>query len=118
MPETDSDGPPAWDESLAAYAPGKYVVIGITYLDAAGEFLEQTQMHGLIQSADPRDGFAVALEGDRAGEVYWLPPDPRGFQPADPGEYRLRGTGEVIVDPDLLSTWTIYRPGARDDAAK
>jgi hypothetical protein len=38
----------------------------------------------------------------------------RAFQPAPPGEYRLKSTGEIVVDPDLLSTWTIRRPGSPD----
>lgn len=110
--QVEDEGAPAWDEGLAAYAPGRYVIIGITYLDAEGVFLRQAQMHGVIESADPRQGFAVALRGARDGETYTLPPDPRGFQPADPGEYRLRETGEVVVDPDLLSTWTLCAPEA------
>lgn len=110
MPEVEDDGPPAWDEGLATYAPGKYLLVGITYLDAEGVFLRQAQMHGVIESADPKHGFRVALRGARDGEFYTLPPDPRAFQPAAPGEYRLRESGETIVDPDLLATWTLYAP--------
>jgi len=108
--EIEDDGPPAWDEDLAAYAPGKYVLIGITYLDEQGGVLRLDQMHGVIESADPGLGFAVRLEGARAGEVHRLPPDPRAFQPAPPGEYRMRESGEVVTDPDLISTWTLYGP--------
>ncbi|MET3667837.1 hypothetical protein [Caulobacter sp. 1776] len=115
MSEVEEDGPPAWDDGLAVYAPGKYVIIGITYVDAEGAFLRRAQMHGVIESADPERGFRVALRGEKEGGTYDLPPDPRGFQPAEPGEYRLRETGETIVDPDLLSTWTLHAPEAAND---
>ena len=40
-------------------------------------------------------------------ETYTLPPDLRNYEPAAPGEYRLRSTGEVVADPDFISNWTI-----------
>jgi hypothetical protein len=52
------------------------------------------------------------------GEVYRLPPDLRPVTDAAPGEYRLRSTGEVIVDPDVTITWTITNPPADDDSAE
>lgn len=61
-------------------------------------------------SAHERQGFAVELKGKRKGEIFWLPPDVGPFQDAKPGEYKLRSTGEVVVDPDLLATWTVNNP--------
>jgi hypothetical protein len=105
---SDNDSPP-FDEARAAAIVGKYVLVGITYHDHKDRFLEQRQFHGDIVSADPQDGFAIALRGKQAGETFWLPPDLQPFQPAKPGEYRLRSTGEVIADPDLLCTWTVKK---------
>ena len=48
------------------------------------------------------------------GELLTLPPDLRPFQPAPAGSYRLRSTGEVVLDPDYLATWTIRRPAVED----
>ena len=45
-----------------------------------------------------------------SGEEEWLPPHLEAYQEAAEGEYRLRSTGEVVVDPDWLCTWTIH-PG-------
>jgi hypothetical protein len=101
---------PPFDQVKASALIGKYVLIGLTYLDHRDNLIEQKQMHGRIMSADERQGFAVALEGKRKGETFWLPPDLRPFQEAKPGEYRLRSTGEVVVDPDLLATWTVNNP--------
>jgi hypothetical protein len=37
------------------------------------------------------------------GQRVSLPPQ---LQEAEPGEYRLRATGEVVVDPDYFARWT------------
>ncbi len=101
----DNDQRPSWDQLGADALLGSSVLIGVTRVCAEG--LEQEQMFGVIKSANARDGFEVALQGSRNGEVYWLPPDVRNFFPAQPGEYRLRSTGEVVVNPDFTTTWTI-----------
>ena len=86
---------------------GQSVLVGVTYVDEAGEILERVQFHGVIEQAGSEDGFAIRRAD--TGRLEWLPPDPAAFQPADPGEYRLRGSGDVVVDPDFLSTWTVER---------
>jgi hypothetical protein len=84
---------------------GKYVVIGITRVAADGTTeLEKVQHHGRIALVDPDDGIKVVLSD---GEVMTLPPDLDAFRPAAPGVYRLRATGEEVVDPDFTTTWTI-----------
>jgi hypothetical protein len=101
---------PPFDERRAASYVGKYVLIGVTYVDISGNVLEQQQMHGRITSADAQDGLRIELKGQRLGETFSLPPDLRPFQRSRPGEYRLRATGEVVPDPDLVCRWTITRP--------
>ncbi len=103
-----SDEPPSWDPQKAAALIGSKVLIGLTFVSDAGE--EQVQMHGVVTEATPESGIEIALEGNRAGDTYRLPPDLRGFFPAPPGEYRLRSTGEVVIDPDFTANWTISRP--------
>lgn len=104
----ESNDKPPFDQKRATSFVGKHVLIGMTYLDHAGTFLEQKQMHGTILRADAKKGFEVALINQN-GERFWLPPDLRSFEEAAPGEYRLRATGEVVVDPDLICTWTVNR---------
>jgi hypothetical protein len=89
---------------------GAVVVVGLTYVDAGGELIRQEQLHGLIVSLDPENGIELDLSGQRMGERYWLPPELGAFEVARPGEYRLRSTGEIVRDPDLLSTWTVQAP--------
>lgn len=103
-----------FDEEYAATLVGKYILVGLTYLDHEGAFIEQRQVHGRIVSADKRDGFLIELHGVRAGEMYRLPPGMRSFEEAAAGEYRLRSTGEVVVDPDVLCKWIVQdaEPGS------
>jgi hypothetical protein len=96
---------PQWDNQAAQSLLGKTVIIGLTYVDQDDNVLNQEQRHGTIVQVDEQSGFGIET-GDEA-EPYWLPPHLDAFGPAEPGEYRLRSTGEVIVDPDLLSNWTI-----------
>lgn len=89
---------------------GSTVLIGVTYYNAGGEFTHQTQIYGVVERVEPESGVLIRLQGQRAGEEFWLPPDPEAFQAAPAGEYRLRSTGEVVTDPDFTTTWTIEMP--------
>ena len=105
-----NDGRPPFDQVRAEALAGKHVLIGLTYHDHNDKFLEQRQVHGIVLSVDSRQGFAIELQGERAGETFWLPPDLRSIQEAKPGEYRLRSTGEVVVEPHFLFTWVVNKP--------
>ena len=102
----DDDGP-LWNPKLAVELVGKRVLVGITDLAPDGSVLGQREFCGQAVRADWRTGIALRLEGARAGEEVVLPPDTRPFHRAGPGEYRLGRTGEVVKDPDFLTTWAI-----------
>jgi hypothetical protein len=107
----ESKAPPPWDQSQADRLVGKYVLVGITRLASDGKTVKsQTQYHGRIVAADQASGFKIECEGAFAGQTMGLPPDLRPFQPARPGQYRLRSTGEVVNDPDVLASWSIVEP--------
>jgi hypothetical protein len=91
----------------AAELLGAHILVGITRLDRAGRVAEQRQFHGHVVRASRGEGFVIV---NAFGEELRLPPDGMAFAPADPGEYRLRSTGEVVVDPDYTATWTITPP--------
>ncbi len=110
-----STAKPHFDLKRAKSFIGKRVLIGMTYLDHAGAFIEQKQMHGKILSADAKKGFEVAL-ANQNGPRFWLPPDLRAFEEAAPGEYRLRATGELVKNPHLICTWTVNKAQSKDDA--
>jgi hypothetical protein len=82
---------------------GKYVLVGITRLDQDENGVSQEQIHGRVTAINSSIHIRLST-----GANYTLPPDPGAFFPAAPGEYRLRSTGEVVVDPDFTSSWTIH----------
>jgi hypothetical protein len=100
---------PEFDQDLAQSYLGRTIIVGLTYLDHAGKFLEQRQLHGEIVSAG-REGIQIALHGRYAGETWSMPPDLESIRSAPAGEYRFSETGEVVIDPDLMATWTINSP--------
>jgi hypothetical protein len=108
-----TDGRPPFDVKLAQRLVGKRVLIGLTYLEH-GEVDYHEQKHGSVESV-VAGGVAVRLSD---GEIYWLPPDLRSWKQADPGEYRLRSTGEVLIDPDYIITWYAERQKPNSDGLK
>jgi hypothetical protein len=97
-----------WDEEFAQKLIGKILLVGLTWIDPAGDRVEQ--MHGEVVSVDARRGIELRLAGERAGDVFWLPPDLRGVAAAAPAAYRLRATGEVVENPDFTATLVIHPP--------
>ena len=92
---------------------GKVMLVGYTRCLPDGSVLDRFQRWGRVISADGRcialeaaDGRCIALEA-ADGQVFTLPPDLRSVQEAPPGTDRLHSTGEVIENPDLLSTWIL-----------
>ncbi len=100
------EDPPVWDPDLAFELTGAEVLVGITHRGAETERYEQ--MFGIAEIVDRESGIAIRLSGKRRGELYWLPPDLRSFRKAAPGSYRLRSTGEVVVDPDFVAKWIVH----------
>jgi hypothetical protein len=105
------DTKPANDQVIAiSDLVGARVLIGLTIEDQATGETKLSQLHGVVTAVDPKKGIFLELAGKRSGEVYTLPPDTRSFRRAPAGEYRLRQTGEVVTNPDFLTTWTVVRP--------
>ena len=113
MVEVSDDGEPpldAWDNQVAETVIGMRILIGLTHSAHENTPARYEQLHGVIMSADIKQGFRIALQGTRAGEDYWLPPQTANFVRAEPGIYRLRSTGEEVENPDYISNWTIEAP--------
>jgi hypothetical protein len=70
-------------------------------------FKASRQFHGRVVSASPKDGVTIV---DDEGHEHWLPPHRPSYAPAEPGDYHLRSTGEIVVDPDYVTTWTVRPP--------
>jgi len=102
----DIDSREVWNFAIAEALIGKILLVGITYLNEQGEVIEQQQFFGRVCSAHPHQGILLALQGQREGEHYTLPPDTRSIVEAVPGEYRLYSTGEIVVNPNFTATFT------------
>jgi hypothetical protein len=96
------DGRPELNKDRARAMLGKTALVGITKeARSRRKPSEQSQIVGTIENVDSA-GIRLRLID---GSVYNLPPDIRPFENALPGEYRLRSTGEVIINPDFTCTW-------------
>jgi hypothetical protein len=98
-----------WDQSLANAILGKILLVGLTFLNEDGSLIEQQQFFGHVQSVSQNIGIALALEGNRLGETYLLPPDTRAIKVANPAKYRLASTGEVVINPDYTVKFSIRK---------
>ncbi len=104
-PDAASPADEAWDEDKARWLVGKYALVGVAWVGPEGERSEQ--YHGRITSAEQGVGISVACEGVWKGETFVIPPATDFLAPAQPGEYKLRSTGETVKNPDVLTTWRI-----------
>ena len=82
----------------------KILLIGITLLDDQEGVIEQIQVYGPIIRVDAN---GVVIKRNGTNTEFVIPPDFDHISEANPGEYRLRSTGEVVIDPDYISSWTV-----------
>lgn len=84
---------------------GKVLLVGITYYTADNEFIEQKQFYGTVTEANDK----IVRMVQKDGSEFTLPPDLSSTKKARPGEYKLRSTKEVVVDPDFIATWNVTK---------
>ena len=97
----------AFDSEFAEALLGCKLLVGITYLDHSSAVKSQDQFYGIVDSVDEKIGIKISLQGSRSGETYTLPPDTQGIKHAPAGEYQLRATQEIVVNPDYFCSWSI-----------
>lgn len=103
-------GPPPWDNAFAGQLEGAIVLVGITCASPAGKRTEH--FHGAVRAAVRDKGVPLHLQGSREGGTLRLPPGLGNLALARPGRHWLRATGEVVMDPDYTTTWTIHPLGS------
>lgn len=89
----------------------KILLIGITVLDKDDELITQIQVYGPVIRINA-EGIVISRNETQA--EFSIPPDFDNIFEAEPGEYKLRSTGEVVVEPDYLSSWTL-RSGTKEE---
>ena len=97
----------SFDDQMAQIYVGKYLLVGLTYMDSQGNTLRHEQFHGEIASISPTEGLRIHLRGSRQGHDFVLPADLNAISAAPPGDYHLKETQEVVKNPDLLGTWKV-----------
>lgn len=89
---------------------GKLVLVGVTFYDAEGGQIELKQFWGTIMGLSEQGWIEIATDGkDRFGDgdLLEIPPV---LNAAEPGTYLLHSTGEHVVNPDFITTWSVYPP--------
>ncbi|MGD2040606.1 MAG: hypothetical protein PVH11_07250 [Anaerolineae bacterium] len=90
---------------------GKTILAGVREYelldDGTRTLVKQSQMYGESIRVSLAEGIVIKLKD---GSEHKLPPDISMVQYAPPGEYTLHSTGEVIVNPDLMTSWSLTAP--------
>lgn len=84
---------------------GKVLLVGITYYTHDNEYIEQKQFYGTVTEANE----TIIRVVQKDGTEFTLPPDLSSTKRAQKGEYKLRATGETVIDPDFLATWNMNK---------
>ncbi|HUQ85077.1 MAG TPA: hypothetical protein VM077_02030 [Candidatus Limnocylindrales bacterium] len=92
-----------YDKSYAATLIGKLVIVGYTHEKKDGTVIKQEQKYGNVVRVNKKEGVIIQLYN--SDETISLPPDFSTWKRAEPGEYTLRSTGELVKDPDYLTNW-------------
>lgn len=104
------------DEKKSKDYVGKIVLIGVTYLDYKEHETGQRQWFGTITEVSNTKGIVIQLKNDT--EYCALPPDLSALKPAKPGDYHLRSTGEIVRNPDFITTWICKEPPPNEKPKK
>ena len=92
-----------WPE-LQTFLKGKFFLIGLTFIDQDGNVLEQYQTSGIVDELTDK-GFLKFNRNNAS--MFQLPYDKRAIKEAAEGEYSEKSTGNIIINPDYITTWTI-----------
>ena len=81
---------------------GHTALVGITYLNCDKSVREHLQYHGTVVRVD-EDGWLVLARPKCEGEFRFPPV----LHVAKGGHYRLKSTGEEVVNPEFIGTFTV-----------
>jgi len=92
------------EEELQAFLKGKLFLIGLTFIDQDEKVIEQYQTSGIVDELTD-EGFIRFNRSD--GSLFQIPYDKSSINKAAEGEYTEKSTGNIIINPDFLTSWTI-----------
>ena len=79
-------------------------LIGLTFIDENDDLIEQYQTHGIVEKLQNN---ALLIIKRKDGSLFQFPYDSKTIKKAKPGDYREQKTGEIISNPDFITTWEI-----------
>ena len=86
---------------------GRVILVGITRTDDDG--VEAHEQYVGRAEVEDQETYCLVTLACSDGETRSYPFDARSITRAERGEYRLRSTGEVVVNPDFLMHWTVSK---------
>ena len=95
-------------EELQEYLKGKSFLIWLTFVNNIGDLIEQFQTYGIVSELT-NDGLIKIERNDKS--IFQIPYNKDAISKADKGEYVLKMTNEIIIDPDFIILWTINPNG-------
>ncbi len=106
VPISPGDGPPPrrllrGGERLQ-HLVGHRLLVGVTIREPDGAVVSRTQFCGTVLEVS---GGVVVV--DRDGEPALLPSDDLAYAAAPRGTYTLAESGQVVVDPEYMTTWDV-----------
>lgn len=94
-----------FNHELAKSYIGKTLLFGISYCAHSGELRYQMQSFGEIIDIDE---FLISVKLQDTDEIFTLPPILDALETAAPGEYKMRSTGKVAINPDLIGKFQVF----------
>ncbi|HYY10351.1 MAG TPA: hypothetical protein VE781_05395 [Kineosporiaceae bacterium] len=79
--------------------------MGVNVRSPDGQLLHREQFCGRVLAV--ADGTVVVERPHAPAQPAVLPADFAAYDEAAPGRYVLQTTGEVVVDPDFVTTWDV-----------
>lgn len=89
----------------------KILLIGITILNSSDELIAQIQVFGPIIEVNSN---GIIILRNQTQSKFSIPADFENISLANPGEYKLRSTGEIVIDPDFISSWTVHSASEKE----
>lgn len=92
-----------WEE-FQLFMKGKIFLIGLTFIDQNEHLIELYQTSGIVEELDD-SGILKFRRLD--GSLFMLPYAQETISVAVAGKYSEKGTGNIVVNPDYITTWII-----------
>ena len=92
---------------------GKVILLGVRLYRHDGNFIRNTQVHGVVKEINDEAG--IVVQEAVTGTEFNMPPGFDHIYAATKGIYRSRETEDEVADPDFLTQWAVLLPDGADE---